>query len=69
MACMNANDATWTLKTLHDSAAQLAVSKSTVRRLIRAGKLAAVHVGGRCLVDSRDIDDFVAQAKGRGGAR
>ncbi len=66
---MNANDSGWTLRNLTDSAAQLAVSKSTIRRLIRAGKLVAVHVGGRCLVDSRDIDAFVADAKRRGGAR
>jgi excisionase family DNA binding protein len=63
---MSTPDNRWLLQTLRDSAAQLAVSKSTIRRLIRAGTLAAVRVGGRRLIDSRDLEAFVAAAKQRG---
>lgn len=66
---METPDHAWLLKTIEDCAAQLGVSKSTIRRLIRAGALTAVHVGGRRLVDSRDIAAFVAASKQGGGAR
>jgi excisionase family DNA binding protein len=66
---MSNSDTAWLLKTLDDSAAQLAVSKSTLRRIIKAGTLSTVRVGGRRLVDSRDLDAFVASAKQGGGAR
>jgi len=66
---MNTRDTSWLLKTLADSAAQLAVSKSTLRRIIKAGTLATVRVSGRRLVDSRDLDAFVAASKQRGSAQ
>lgn len=65
---MNTPDTRWLLQTLGDSAAQLSVSMSTIRRLIRAGTLATVTVGGRRLIDSRDLEAFVLDAKHRAPA-
>jgi excisionase family DNA binding protein len=66
---MNTPDPGWQLKTITGAAAQLAVSKSTLRRLIQAGVLTTVRVGGRRLVDSRDLEIFVAAGKSRGVTR
>lgn len=41
---------------------QLRVSRSTVYRLIRDGKLKSVKIGGSRRVSVEQIDDFLAEA-------
>lgn len=42
------------------AAAHLAVSPSTVRRLIAAGELPAVRIGGRVVLRFEDLDQYLA---------
>jgi excisionase family DNA binding protein len=53
----------WRLLSIGDSAMTLAVSKTTVRRWIERGLLPSLKMGGRRLIDSRDLDDAVDRAK------
>ena len=48
-----------TLHTLPEAADSLRVSVRTVRRLVDGGALAAVHIGRRCLISQRAIDEYV----------
>ncbi len=54
------------MQPLHDikSAARLlALSPFTIRMWIRQGKLSAVRLGRRVLVEEAELERFVAQAK------
>lgn len=48
------------LLTLQQVGDALAVSESTVKRLIASGELKSVHIGSRTLVRLEDVDVFVA---------
>lgn len=45
------------------AAEALSVSRATVNRLIRDGRLAAFHHGGRVWVDQAEIDDYFARLR------
>jgi excisionase family DNA binding protein len=47
------------LFTMTDSMDYLRLSKPTLHRLIRAGRLPVVRIGGRVLFRKEDLDDFV----------
>lgn len=44
-----------------EAAHRLAVSRTTIWRLLTAGELAAVRIGSRTLVSSDSIDDFISR--------
>jgi excisionase family DNA binding protein len=48
-----------TLHTLPEAAHSLRVRVRTVRRLVDGGGLASVHVGRRCLISQRAIDEYI----------
>ena len=48
------------LLSVHDTAARLAISQRYVRQLIADGRLRAVKIGRRTLVETREIEAFVA---------
>ena len=54
------------LITLAQAADLLGISVGSVRRLIWAGKLHIVKLNRRVLVDLRDLDRLIEQAKDRG---
>jgi predicted site-specific integrase-resolvase len=51
---------------LADAAEILAMSLASARRLVRDGKLHVVRLTRRLLVDLRDIDRLIEEAKDRG---
>lgn len=55
------------LLTLDDAANLLGVSRSTVERLIRAGRLPVVRIGRLVRIDEADLRPFVLGAKERYG--
>jgi len=54
------------LISLRDAAAILGLSVASVRRLIWSGRLHAVKLTRRVLVDLRDVDRLIEQSKVRG---
>jgi excisionase family DNA binding protein len=48
------------------TAEALSVSRATVWRLIRDGRLAAFHHGGKVWVDRAEIDDYFARLRADG---
>jgi excisionase family DNA binding protein len=46
------------------AAAALGVSTKTVWRILRAGKLPCVRIGGRTMVAVADLDAFIARQRG-----
>jgi excisionase family DNA binding protein len=48
------------LFTISDSMDYLRLSKPTLHRLARAGRLPVVRIGGHVLFRKEDLDDFVA---------
>ena len=48
------------LLSVPDTAARLAISQRYVRQLIADGRLRAVKIGRRTLVETREIEAFVA---------
>jgi excisionase family DNA binding protein len=55
------------LISLRDAAAILGLSVASVRRLIWSGRLHAVKLNRRILVDLRDVDRLIEEAKDRRG--
>ncbi len=53
------------LITLAEAAELLGMSTASVRRLVRSGKLHVVRLTRRLLVDLRDIDRLIEEAKDR----
>jgi len=53
------------LLTLNEAAIVLGVSAASVRRLIRAGRLATVRLNRHIRLDIRDLDRLIEQAKER----
>ena len=53
------------LLTYQDAAARLAVSVSTVRRLVAAGSLPCVRIGASVRVPESALDDFIQRAAGQ----
>jgi len=53
------------LKSVTFAATRLGVSPFTVRRLIDAGAVRAVHVGARILIPVAEIDRVVSEGAGR----
>lgn len=51
------------LLTVSEAAATLRHSVSSVRRLVRRGRLPAYRVGGRLLFKPKDLDAFVAAGR------
>jgi len=47
----------------HEAARRLAISVSTVDRLIRAGRLRAARIGRRVVVSPQAIDEFRRQVE------
>jgi excisionase family DNA binding protein len=45
---------------------RLGVSPQTVRRFLKAGKLATIRLGRRVLIDTADINRLVHEAKASG---
>lgn len=52
------------LKSLQEAADLLGVSVFTIRRLIKAGEIRAVHVGARVLVPAAEIERVVNHGVG-----
>lgn len=50
------------------TAMRLAVSRTTVERLVRRGELKAVHIGRRVLVSDLEIARFIADRQQAAGA-
>ena len=59
---MNTNSAA--LLSVADAARALGISTDTVRRLIDAGDLKAVHIGARLLVPRSEIDRAITHGVG-----
>ena len=55
------------LVSLPDAADMLGLSVASVRRLIWGGKLPAIRLTRRVLVDLRDVDRLIEEAKDRRG--
>jgi excisionase family DNA binding protein len=55
------------LISLRDAADMLGLSVASVRRLIGSGQLHAVKLNRRVLVDVRDVDRLIEEAKDRRG--
>jgi excisionase family DNA binding protein len=55
------------LVSLPDAADMLGLSVASVRRLIGSGRLHAVKLNRRVLVDLRDVDRLIEEAKDRRG--
>ena len=53
------------MNSIAETANILAVSERTVRRMIKRGDFAAVHVNRRVLVPRREIEEFIS----RGGTQ
>jgi excisionase family DNA binding protein len=51
------------LKSVEEAAELLGISKWTVRGYIKAGKLRAVRLGRRVLVEEAELERLVAEAK------
>lgn len=51
------------LLTIPAAAARLAVSRRTVERLIRAGQLQRIRIGGAVRIDPADLTDYIARAR------
>lgn len=51
------------LKSIEDAAGLLAISKWTVRRYIRDGKLQPVRLGRRVLLEDSELERFIAESK------
>jgi len=51
------------LASMPATAATLGVSTKTVWRILRAGKLPCVRIGGRTMVSIADLDAFIAQQR------
>ena len=52
------------LLTLDEAAAELRVSRRSVERLVRAGRLRVLHpVPGRTLVERRELEAYIAWAR------
>ncbi len=49
--------------TVDDAAAELYVSRATVYRMIRDGKLAAIEHGGKSWVERTELGDYIARAR------
>lgn len=49
-----------TYLTLTEASARLRLSKPTIAKLVRMGKLASVRISRNILIDERDLDYFVA---------
>jgi excisionase family DNA binding protein len=52
------------LASLPATAATLGVSTKTLWRILRAGKLPCVRIGGRTMISVADVDAFVAAQRG-----
>lgn len=52
------------LASMPAAAASLGVSTKTVWRILRAGKLPCVRIGGRTMVAIADLDVFIASQRG-----
>jgi excisionase family DNA binding protein len=57
------------LLTVEQAAERLAVSVSTVRRLVRSKQLASVSFGRACRIPSTAIEQFVGDAMRRQGVQ
>jgi len=55
------------LLSLIEAATLLGVSTASMRRLVSAGKLPVVRLTRRLLVDARDLERLIDQAKDRSG--
>jgi excisionase family DNA binding protein len=56
------------LLTLTEAAERLRISRRTLERLVRAGRIRVVPIGSRRLVTERELEAFVAAQQRRGGA-
>ncbi len=56
------------LKSVEEAAVLLAISPWTVRGYVREGKLKAVRLGRRVLLEEAELERFVAEAKDQVGA-
>lgn len=52
------------LKNVNEVAAYLGISPWTVRKLVRVGKLKAVRIGRRVLLEEEEINRFISACKG-----
>lgn len=55
--------ATHLLRSVEGAAALLGISKWTVRSYIKAGKLQAIRLGRRVLIEDAELERFVAEAR------
>lgn len=53
------------LLTIPEVADRLRVSRRTVERLVKAGRIRTVNIGRRRLVTDREFEAYVAAARGR----
>jgi excisionase family DNA binding protein len=51
------------LVSLAEAAATLSISIATARRLVQSGKLPAIRLSRRVLVDAKDIDRLIERSK------
>jgi excisionase family DNA binding protein len=56
---------TGSLASISETAKTLGVSTFTIRRLIVAGDLKAVHVGARIMIPTTEVDRVIAYGVGR----
>lgn len=54
------------LLTVVETARRLRVSRRTVERLIKAGRLRPVRIGRRVLITTQELEAFLAWARRRG---
>lgn len=55
--------------TVDDAAAELYVSRATVYRMIRDGKLAAIEHGGKSWVERTELDDYITRVRSAAAKR
>jgi excisionase family DNA binding protein len=53
------------LRTVAEAAKILNVSEKTVRRLIKAGDLRAIRIGGLLRIDQADLEDLIRDHRSR----